>query len=1688
MAVEIPVYVDIKGAFDRAVSDIPKEMPKLESVISKNALKIPIYADGFKTLDELLRSPTVSAKQLKQALHDIEYQFDKVSRAAAGKKSTPAMVNNLAKAYGLVKERITGVYDANSVGAMRVQHEINRVIFKINEMKASLSTLAVGSEAFNKTNYELRIQQKRFAELTAQQMRYKAGIDAGTDSFRKQAGIVKQLTGYFSGLYAAHTLIRFVKQVRDVTGELEYQRVALGHLLQDVDFGNELFNKTIEAAKESPFRIGQLVTYTKQLAAYRIEQENLFDTTQRLADISAGLGVDMDRLILAYGQVRAASVLRGQELRQFTEAGIPLVEMLAEKFRELGREGTTTADVFKLISQRAVPFEYIKEIFEELTDAGGMFYKMQEEQAKTLKGRWEKLKDAYDQALMALGDSSTFQNWNDTVLSILNGLARNLNGIVKVVNAASIAWVAYWVTTKSGISYGARLTAEFIKEYGVINTLRFGVNGLAASFKKLWIAMKANWVGLAIGAISGLITLFTSFKNKTKEVTEEVSDMQLAIEKMKDANKEFSFGTELVDSYEELAKKTELTVDESERMLDTLIELKKIYPELSDKIDENNMTLEDRIKVMRGVVSASHDMAVEEAKTQLKIQDEIIRGLEEEAAAAKLAKDASVRALEQAEYGEKVYWGNASEEEKRQKANYAAAEALKESTIGAAAAARTASENYEKVAERLAKAKNEAKELRKIAFPEQSVNQMAEWQKLLADARKYTSEGLTKEIFSEADVKNWDSLGEAIKKLKPQFKEAKETYEGLVNAVIVGGELVRPELIKDRDSAKDAFDAWEVLNKLLGGLLSSDNENKGPHRTDPFITQMQERIKFMQDFKKGYDDLSKYISRAGALEEESGIMLGRGMSLGMTESEQRRAADDLSAWYEEMINTVSDRLRAKGVSGVSVTDLLGMDTTKRSKDVQDLQKLLQQLWDAKTDFDVSNMKKSIEDALKRLSEEVKRSETVRNFYQEILGMTGDEQLATSMSVSIYGDIGGDFKDRMQKQLDAAFQSLDWNELPSDVFNDLNFAFSTQDFGKILEYIDMFPEEWQKMIRQMASDNEKFNADWVKDILKAYEKTKTYEERMTDIHNREAQKRKEISESDVLSSEQKSQLTKASIEKENRDVASVQVEALKNTYEWGKAFDDLDRVGNTTLTSLREKIEEIIEAQKEFLTPEQLRALSESLEKIKTTQAKRDPLQAIASGGQRALLTAAALRSKPGSDAYKEAIEKIKKFNKAAKETEKIDLDHLEDAFRDANKTMEDGIEGIADYVGEWKKVVDVVTDAFNLDDVPILGETLKGVSDALSFVATILPVIITLNGILNATLMANPFIAMAAAIIATIGAVVGLIKGLINAKVEKLNKKIEEQTKLLDKLEHQYERLEKAMEKSFGSEYIYNYTKQLENLAAQQSAYLEQARLEREKGKKADQDKIEDYEKSARDTADKILDMQTQLSEFFAGTDLTSAADDFAEAWIDAYKEFGSTTDAMSEKFNDMIESMINKSLAAKIMQEMLQPIFNQIDALSRDGLLSTEEIATIAALAQERIPMINDAMTNLMTSLASAGLDVRTSTAGLKGISKDIAGASEESILGLTAAINTQNFYMSYMPQIDEKVAAILSAMTGGPVEAGAVPETGENGEVIPSVQKMVYDHLPLMDQNLAELLRLVKSVITTKTGSTNTNYVAVK
>lgn len=1622
MAVEIPVVVDILGGIDDVIkTQLPKAMHNMQVALSKNALRLKFHVDdsNIGTLDTILKDTSLTADNLARALKDVNDQISK--KVGGGAKFEGSNVSN--KNQALLQAR----------NALQQRYNVLLEIESANKRKQS-DTIKDNTNNIKEENSELT----------------------------KQGGILSNLTKAFGGYLSLRTLVRFVKQIRDVTGELEYQRTALGYLLQDVEYGNDLFNRTVEAAKQSPFRITQLVTYTKQLAAYRIEQENLFETTQRLADISAGLGVDMNRLILAYGQVRAASVLRGQELRQFTEAGIPLVDLLADKFTELKGEMVSTADVFKLISERAVPFSMISEIFEDLTDKGGQFYKMQERQAETLKGRWEKLKDAYDQALMGIGENDTFQRWNDVILNILTAVASNLRGIVKVINAASVGWVTYRIATssasKSIVAFtvaNARATKSMLKMGGVMGTLKSLTVLLRTEWKKFTAALSSNWVGLVLTGVATLITYFTTFRKKTEDVSSEMTSLENAIEKMSGANKAFSKADTLINRYERLASKTELTANENLKLSQTMNRLKEQFPDLIGVIGDENVKLEEQVRLLNGANEARKEEARQDAIKELKLREKEYNDLLQSINAA---QDDYNRKYEKFLKAQRGYDQGPVVENGR--VISVTTEKAYSDADKAAIAAREHLDDLNSQAEKLL---SKITRLRNQIDPSTAVAKWSEWQKQIKKVQDSMLVIGDTPVFTDTEIQEFTSIYELSGKLKKRIDDLTTSIKGM-----------KSQLSNMTDTTSDSYKALsgeiaasektleiaEAIRLSLGLVFGKGGSSS--YTQDPFIKQMQDRIKFMQDFQKGYEDLSKYMSKAGALGKESDVMLTRGLSLGIDASEQKRAAEELSEWYKDMINQVFGKLqREKGVSG-TLQDFLSRQITgnaNRDKMLRDYQSLLQSLFDAQTDFDIAKEKQKLEDSLKKLSDEIKRSETARNFYKNILDLTGDEELAATMSVNVYGGIGEEFKERMQEQLNEALGQLD----ASAITDDLRNAFANQDFSTILANLDKFPKEWQDLLKQLASENEKYNADWVSNLIKTYQKAKDYEERITDIRKREKQKRKEISESSVLSDEQKTTYTKASEKKEAQDVADVELEALKNTYEWTQAFKDMERVSTDTLNELIRLLDIYIEKSGADASPEALKAV---------TQAREQAQEQII-----------------GRSAYSGAIGGLKKYIEAKKEANRLEKEGKKDtleyrkaqnAARDALKDTDVAIKEIGKSFNTLSSIVSSVSDILDLDELSDGKAVLSGIATGISLIGTAL---VFVNAVMT-MLEANPVVLAISAIIAAIASVSSVIS---NLKTARLDRQIKTQQEHLDALAYSYDRLGKAMEKSFGSDYIYNYNKQLEILAAQQAAYNEQARLEREKGKKADEDKIKDYENSARDAADQIADMRTQLSEFFSGTDLTSAAEDFANAWIEAYKEFGSTTDAMSEKFNEMIENMINKSLAAKIMQEMLQPIFDQIDLLAKDGLLSTEEISSIAALAQERIPLINDAMTNLMTNLASAGLDVRNSTVGLKGISKEIAGASEESILALAAGINTQNFYMSYMPTISENVSAILAAMTGG-VNPTTSILTNENGDIIPSVQQMVYDHLPNVDNNISEMLRLFRSVVTTKNSSTNTAYIAIR
>ena len=202
---------------------------------------------------------------------------------------------------------------------------LGQINAKLALQRERLQNVAIGSSLYNKIYGDVKRLEAELAKYNGSKVQSNAITresirltDTQTQAYRKQSGVLNGLKQFLNSYISLLGAYRLVKNIKDITSEFELQRVSLRAITQDVKFADRLFARIKTTAIESPFSTKDLVTYTKQLAAYRIENDKLFDTMNMLSDVSAGLGISMDRLILAFGQVKAASVLRGQELRQFT--------------------------------------------------------------------------------------------------------------------------------------------------------------------------------------------------------------------------------------------------------------------------------------------------------------------------------------------------------------------------------------------------------------------------------------------------------------------------------------------------------------------------------------------------------------------------------------------------------------------------------------------------------------------------------------------------------------------------------------------------------------------------------------------------------------------------------------------------------------------------------------------------------------------------------------------------------------------------------------------------------------------------------------------------------------------------------------------------------------------------------------------------------------------------------------------------------------------------------------------------------------------------------------------------------------------------------------------------------------------------------------------------------------------------
>lgn len=462
-------------------------------------------------------------------------------------------------------------------------------------------------------NSQKALEQLRNARMQAAKASdtHNAAMKRANSTMSSQSRIAGKLKNQIANVYSIYTVERFVRGLYTIGGEFQKQRIALTSILGDSMKVDTIFNRIKDLAVVSPFQFKELASYTKQLSAYSIPYEELYDTTKRLADISAGVGVDMGRIILAYGQVRSAAFLRGQELRQFTEAGIPLVDELAKRFTILENKVVSAGDVFDKISQKEVSFGMVKDVLWDLTNEGGKFYNMQEALAESLAGKWSNLQDAWDVMMADIAES------NSGVLSdsleLLTDLMNHWEAVAAILGSLVGAYGAY-KTAVIAVNVAQKTSFAINQIQAYYTALNGGIKVTKAAATAQWAlnsAMKANPWMIAITAVGALAGLYFTLREKAKSAAETIREFNVQVQEQ---NEKISEAKNKANSYISTMFDTSKAVD-ARRM--AYEKLQGIYPSIFKNMSYEQALLKGQIELLNMSNRAARTTARETARINL---------------------------------------------------------------------------------------------------------------------------------------------------------------------------------------------------------------------------------------------------------------------------------------------------------------------------------------------------------------------------------------------------------------------------------------------------------------------------------------------------------------------------------------------------------------------------------------------------------------------------------------------------------------------------------------------------------------------------------------------------------------------------------------------------------------------------------------------------------------------------------------------------------------------------------------------------------------------------------------------------------------------------------------------------------------------------------------------------------------
>ena len=1710
--------------------DFKKQLLELDTAAMQQAMKAQSDAK-IKLINE--QTATILAKEnLEQAKQNRLYaqaatEAAKLARAQAQLAQARAMAATAQERATAANERAARratirQYGADATSAMSyVNNSANTGTF--NQRAIAIKVLEEAIKNLNKTDrdYQKNLQElsNKYRELKAEQDRVISSYREMNQHHRSLVDTAGQLQRAFALMFSVSQIRGYIGQIAKVRGEFELQQRSLEAILQNKTKADAIFNKTIALAVQSPFQIKDLISYTKQLAAYRIESDKLYDTTKRLADVSAGLGVDMQRLILAYGQVKAAAYLRGTEVRQFTEAGINLYGELQAYFKEVKGEAYTTAQIVDMISKRMVTFEDIEAIFKRITDQGGIFYNMQKIQSETLQGKIANLRDSIDVMLNDIGKAN--EGAFKGTIDFTNLLIRNWESVANIGQAI----IGIFALVKlNSMMMGRTMTDVFLSfaKFQKLSASTNVVNMLSVAFKNVGAAATSagRMISMAFTANAGLLGIMagvTAVYSLFKWVRDYREELQkVAVENGK-LRKQI---VEITNAFDEAGKldgdngiaakekalerlkklvadadlKVEISVEESKDVDAYFSKLKSKYEEyikfkrvaetalvennqrwewgglLGDNIDEDAKNFTDAYNTIIGktseldtAVSMLYDRYNQLSDVQKKILDEGTKRQEGQSEVEYLRQQSEAVKKVTELFGATMDSSIIRVREYNKNFRYFLF------NFGS-------DNSYDNAKSELVSEVNGIIEAIKMSYTK------TEWEKVGKDV-------ISRVITGMASDKGWT---DEVKNI---------LYKAFNIPITLDEESAKREGKRILDLIQDEFDKKKIKVNLKTDLL------------DP--SAALDEIKDITKSVGEWEELIGNIQR-GTMRYWNGKQLG--ITAPMQVKGWKGFMDSATVFSKEQALQFAKqqleiaKLAKKEVGGQSKEDRKALsDAEKAQRDL--IKERIEAYKDLQAQYEKYLKMYDKETAKEKALESLKYKLQNAGIYGDALGIFPDEKTIAEKIKGLaaqYKDLskrGDAYKivadlllqidqEQLKKELDAAKTEIDKAFNGLNVYTDLKkLGLSESDitkmFGDLPKTFDDVQnkidevykgkegEDWAKQReeteKKLREQIVKYNLDTAKELTKKYKTQLSdqlqldawyYDER-TKIMNtiKDEPLRKEYLDNLLLSY--------------NKQSAENTWKAFKGSDMYINMFEDLEHVSTKALNNMKSALENV-KSSIGNLNPSNLKELMSLFNKMDEEIIKRDPVGSLISslkeikrlkdlGTTEESLNEDNIRRNKQNLKVSDDINKLNKIIQLKKTTR--DLSEDEKAFiRDNNELYNKSEDELKGLIKDKKDIISLNEEeiAKNNDSLKIYAKArasieatmteyqqlLSLINNASSSISKIMEALgeetdsttmsfVNMAGSLTdlavqailfqlqLQLCAAAATAMGIAINSALGpigwvvlalqAVATVLTTILGNSDKSTLKEIEALEGRVKRLQKAYEKLKKQMNDTWDISGLIKYKNEaIDTLKATNRSLQSMIELEKSR-KNTDWSKIDAWNEQIRENLEAIEELEEnakeQLGGFGSDANFKSAAQEFADAWVDAFNEGEDALDALNKKMDDFIDNMIKKQIMLRLSDKYIKPILDEIDKSLE------EESSGGATITREELKNINSLRGNLDEYNETAkllfetlGLTPNASTS-LSMLQQGIQSLTEERGQALESLLNSIRFFVA---QQTTDVAAI--------------------------------------------------------------------